>query len=335
MACIEKREKYWRVKVRRKGYPEQTKTFDTRAQAEIWSRAVEGEMDRGVFVDRSEAERNTLFDLIERYLLEITPHKRGAVPEAARLKAVQRRPLAKFKMSALSSAHFARYRDERLAQVSAGTVNKELNHLAHVIETGRREWNIQLPDNPVRMVRRPPAPRARDRRFRSGEEIRLREACAAARNPFLLPVIELALETGMRQGEIVGLLWQHVDLESRVAHLPITKNGEARSVPLSTRAVSVFRAVEPANNGVAVDRVFQGLTTEAVKQAFARACERAGLANFHFHDLRHEATSRLLERGLNPTRSRQHHRAQNTSDAQAIHAPQCQRARSEAGLTLL
>jgi len=108
MACIEKRAKYWRVKVRRKGYPEQTRTFDTRAQAEIWARDVESEMDRGVFLDRSEAERNTLFDLIERYLVELTPQKRGAGPEAARLKAVQRRPLAKFKMSALSSAHIAR-----------------------------------------------------------------------------------------------------------------------------------------------------------------------------------------------------------------------------------
>ena len=109
-------------------------------------------------------------------------------------------------MAALSSAHIASYRDDRLNQVSAGTVNKELNHLAHVIETGRREWSIQLPENPVRMVRRPPPPKSRDRRFRQGEEDRLRQAMQDARNPFLVPVVDLAIETGMRQGEVVRLL---------------------------------------------------------------------------------------------------------------------------------
>ncbi|MFZ5521629.1 MAG: hypothetical protein ACOZD0_10550 [Pseudomonadota bacterium] len=103
-------------------------------------------------------------------------------------------------MAALSSTHIASYRDECLKQVSPGTVNKELNHLAHVIETGRRECGIQLPENPVRMVRRPSPPKARDRRFRQGEEARLRQAMQDARNPFLVPMVDLAIETGMRQG---------------------------------------------------------------------------------------------------------------------------------------
>jgi integrase len=206
MACIERRGKYWRVKVRRKGYPDQTRSFDTRAQADVWARDVEGEMDRGVFVDRTEAERNTLADVIERYLAEVTPEKRGAVPETSRLRALQRRPLAEFKMAALTSSLIARYRDERLREVSASTVNKELNHLSHVIETGRREWGIQLPDNPVRMVRRPAGAKARDRRFVEDEGTRLFNACDDARNPFLRLVVELAVETAMRQGELVALL---------------------------------------------------------------------------------------------------------------------------------
>ena len=296
MACIEKRAKYWRVKVRRKGYPEQTRSFDTRAQAEVWARDVESEMDRGVFVDRTEAERNTLADLIERYLEEVTPQKRGAAPEAVRLRAMQRRPLAQFKMSALASSHIARYRDERLAQVSAGTVNKELNHLSHVIETGRREWGIQLPDNPVRLVRRPAAAKGRDRRFVVGEYDRLLSACEDARNPFLRTVVELAVETAMRQGELVGLLWKHIDLGRRTVYLPLTKNGEARSVALSNRARELLEGVPRSLDG----KVFPGLTTEAVKRAFMRACDRAGLQDFRFHDLRHEATSRLFEKGLNP-----------------------------------
>lgn len=296
MASIQRRGKYWRVQVRRKGYPEQTRSFDTRAQADVWARDVEGEMDRGVFVDRTEAERNTLADLIERYLTEVTPHKRGALPEAARLRAMQRRPLAQFKMSALASSHVARYRDDRLAQVSAGTVNKELNHLSHVIETGRREWGIQLPDNPVRLVRRPAAAKGRDRRLLPGEYEQLLSACEDARNPYLRVIVELAVETAMRQGELVSLQWKYIDLSRRTAHLPITKNGEARSVALTMRAKELLEVLSRSLDGY----VFSGLTTEAVKRGFMRARTRAGLDDLHFHDLRHEATSRLFEKGLNP-----------------------------------
>lgn len=300
MAAFEKRGQYWRAKIRRKGFPDQSRSFDTRAEAEMWARAIESEMDRGLYVDRTEAEKNLLSDLIDRYLREVTPGKRGAGPEESRLRALQRRPIAQIKMAALSSTHIASYRDERLKQVSAGTVNKELNHLAHVIETGRREWGIQLPENPVRMVRRPSPPKARDRRFRPGEEVRLRQAMQDARNPFLAPVVDLAIETGMRQGEVVGLLWQHIDLKHRVAHLPLTKNGEARSVPLSSKAREVLAALKPADVDTPTGPVFAGLTGEAVKRAFIRACDRASLDDFHFHDLRHEATSRLFEKGLNP-----------------------------------
>ena len=255
-------------------------------------------MDRGLYVDRTEAEKNLLRDIINRYLLEVTPTKRGAGPETARLRALTTRPIAQIKMAALSSTHIASYRDERLKTVSSASINKELNHLAHVIETARREWGIQLSENPVRMVRRPAAPRSRDRRLKAGEHRRLLAACEEARNAALKPIVALAVETAMSQGELAGLHWQHIDLRKRVAHLPLTKNGEARSVPLSKRAAAVL-----AQLAKPVDRegpVFPGLTTEAIKRAFIRACSRAGLENFHFHDLRHEATSRLFEKGLNP-----------------------------------
>ncbi len=294
MATIEKRGKYWRVRVRRAGYPPQSRTFDSKVQALIWARDVEGDMDRGIFVDRTEAEKNTLGDIIERYLREVTPTKRGAGPEAARLNALMRQPLALLKMSAMSGAHIASYRDARLKEVSPATVNKELNHLSHVIETARREWSIQLPENPIRLVRRPPQPRARDRRFREGEETRLLDACEESRKSFLTPMVRLAIETAMRQGEIVSLRWENIDLQKRTAHLPETKNGEVRSVPLSSKAVEVLEALSPSINGA----VFPGVTTEAVKRAFIRAGQRASLDDFHFHDLRHEATSRLVEKGV-------------------------------------
>lgn len=298
MAAFEKRGRYWRVRVRRRGYPEQNRTFDNKARAEVWARTIEGEMDRGLYVDRTESEKNLLADIINRYLAEVTPTKRGAGPEAARLRALTARPIAQIKMAALSSTHIASYRDERLKTVSPASINKELNHLAHVVETARREWGIQLPENPVRMVRRPVSARSRDRRLKADEHRRLLAACDDARNPSLRPIVTLAIETAMRQGELVGLHWQHIDLRKRVAHLPITKNGESRSVPLSTTAAAELRRLAKVSDRQG--HVFPELTTEAIKRAFIRACSRAGLDDFHFHDLRHEATSRLFEKGLNP-----------------------------------
>ena len=114
------------------------------------------------------------------------------------------------------------------------------------------------------------------------------------RNSWVKPVVELALETAMRRGELLALQWKHVDLERRVAYLPMTKNGLARSVPLSTRAAGVLSSLPRHSSGV----VFP-ISPAAFQQAFVRACTTAKVVDLHFHDLRHEATSRLFELGLN------------------------------------
>ena len=157
-----------------------------------------------------------------------------------------------------------------------------------------------LPENPVRVVRRPLPPKSTDRRFRQGEEDRLRQAMQGARNPFLVPVVDLDIESGMRQGEVVGLLWQHINLKHRVTQLSPTKSGEARSVPLSSKARAVLAALKPADVDAPTGPVFAGLTGEAVKRAFICPCDRAGPVDFYINDLGHEAASRLFEKGLNP-----------------------------------
>lgn len=297
MATLEKRGDFWRAKVRRIGFPTQSRTFDNKALAERWAREIENEMDRGDFVDRTEAEKNTLAEVLKRYQKEISPTKKGAVSEDSRINGILRSRVCKTKMSALSSTQLAAYRDERLEAVSPSTVNRELNVISHAIEIARREWGIYMPENPVRLVRRPKAPRARDRRFVKDEEKRLIAECRdTARNPFLLAVVQLAIETGMRQGEIVGIERSRMDLKKRYIVLPDTKNGEQRIVPLSPKAIKVIKALPASVN----TKLFPGLTTEAVKRAFIRAAKRAKLDDFHFHDLRHEATSRLFALGLNP-----------------------------------
>jgi integrase len=275
MATFRKRGPYqWQAQVRKKGYPLQTKTFDTKAAAETWARATEYEMDQGLFVSRAEAESTTLGELLQRYLEEVTPLKKGAGPEAARIRALLRHKLANRYVAGIRGVDIARYRDERLRKVCPGTAKRDLVILSHLFEVARKEWGIHV-YNPVRDIKLPPH--------------------AKARNPFLLPIVRLALETAMRQGELVSLCWEHIDLKRQIAHLPDTKNGEARTVPLSSAAIGVLRSLPRSLHG----QVFPGLTTEAVKRAFIRAVRRAGIKDLRFHDLRHEATTRLFEKGLN------------------------------------
>jgi len=304
MASIWKRGNYWRAAVRRQGYPEQTRTFDAKGDAEAWARRLESEMDRGIFVDRTEAERNTLDDLLKRYAEEVSPHKKGGEGEILRIRKLRKDTLAQYKITALSSKVLADYRDRRLTEVSGSTVNRELTLISHVLNVARREWSVHFETNPVSIIRRPRENRARVRRLSPDEERRLlaelqasprdmqgRFESGGCRNGWVRPAVAIAIETAMRRSEILSLRWADVFLDDRYVRLHDTKNGEARDVPLSSRAVATLSALPRHISG----RVFP-ISPEALKRAFTRACDRAGIENLHFHDLRHEATSRISER---------------------------------------
>jgi integrase len=297
MATIRKLRGRWQAQVRRRGVAPRARSFDKRSDAERWARDLEAEADRnGWAADTRAAEKTTLGELLTRYVNEVTPTKRGAVPERARINSIVRCPIAHRTLQKLSSSDVATYRDERLKTVAPATVVRELNTISHAIDLATREWGLWLARNPVKPVRRPPVPRGRTRRLKAGEEEALLSACDRGRTPLLKPLIIVAIETGMRRGELLELRWEHVDLTGRVAHLPITKNGDARDVPLSKRAGEVLRELnQNKRDGI---RVFP-MTGNAVRLAFEHLRERAGMPDLHFHDLRHEAVSRLFEKGLN------------------------------------
>lgn len=296
MATIRRLRGKWQAQVRRKGIPPRAKSFETKADAEKWARNLEAELDRcGTLPDTRLAERMTIRDLLERYLHEITPHKRSASSEGYRVKALMARAIAHRTLTMLSSADVAAYRDERLRSVSASSVIRELNTLAHAIDIARKEWGVHLVQNPVRMIRRPSPPRGRDRRLVGDEEQRLLAAADAGRSAYMRPLIILAVETAMRQGEMLSLTWSDVDLDKRIAHLDMTKNGESRDVPLSSRALSALVSLRELQ----LDERVVPATKSAVEQAWQHLRARAGCADLRFHDLRHEGVSRLLERGLN------------------------------------
>jgi integrase len=296
VAAIRKRGKSWRVQIRRRGHPPQFKAFDTRVDAEAWARQIESEMDRGAFVSRVEAEKTLVADLLDRYEKEITPGKRSSRVEKYTLERL-RTAFGCLPVARLRPQDIASFRDQRISQgLAGGTVIKDLNTLSHVIQTARREWGINLPDNPVKLITRPKVAPGRQRRLEPGEEAALLAGCKASGATALPLMFQLALETAMRRGELLALEWKHIDLERRIAFLPHTKNGESRYVPLSTKAVAILNDYPRSDGG----KVFhQWSRPDSFENAWRRVVAKLELEDFRFHDLRHEATSRLFERGLN------------------------------------
>lgn len=331
MGTITKRgELQWQAKVRRKGFPSQSRTFMYREDAEKWLRSTERELETTGFVDRREAEKNTLAQILKRYQKEVTPAKKSAPIESIKIDVLLKDPvLPNLKMTAISSTAVAAWRDRRLQVVSGATVNREIDVLSAVLNHARREWGVHM-ENPVPLVKRPEKARARDRRLSPDEERYLLAAMEegerkadgtfskGARNPWLAPLMQLAVETAMRRGELLALQWENVKLKQCKVHLPDTKNGDSRDVPLSKRAIAILKHLPAADedDGPSADRqgpVFP-TTAMALRKGFTRAVERARAAyvadckrakrrpvagfldDLHFHDTRHEAASRLAEK---------------------------------------
>lgn len=287
----------WQAIVRRKGSLPQLKVFSSKQDAQRWARLVEAEIERGVFVDRNPSERTTIGELIDRYIAEVAPAKKSCRSLTGCLLFL-RKHFGRLSLAALRPAEIAAYRDRRLAEGRAGgTVLKELNVFSLVIDRAIREWGYFLPANPLEQVTRPTSARGRDRRLSPAEEKRLLDSCRSSRSPFLPTIVELGLETGMRLGELLALEWSSIDLTRRIAYLRDTKNGDARTVPLSSRAMVVLGSL-PRN--IATPRVFWSWNrSDSFENVWRRAVNRAGIDDLRFHDLRHEAVSRFFERGFN------------------------------------
>ncbi|HET7833193.1 MAG TPA: site-specific integrase [Gallionella sp.] len=293
MATIRQRGTKWQCIIKRTGYPPQTKTFELKRDAEKWGRLQEREIDSGQWVDRTEAERTTLGDLLERYAKEVSTTKRGKDIEVIRLDAIRHSTLAKHSAATISGKLIASWRDSRLQRVSSGTVLREMQLLNHVFAVAIRDWGIALHSNPVSHIRKPPAGKPRDRVLTDAQRAALIAACGQCRNPWVQPVVIFALETAARRGEIKALTWDGVDLQRGTAKLRITKTGDPRTVPLSPACIAMLRSLPRSIDGY----VFP-VTIQALKQAYERAVARAGIDDFTFHDLRHDALTRLSKMGF-------------------------------------
>lgn len=310
MAYIKQRGAYWRAEVRRKGRKPVYRTFDTQKLAQQWARRIESEMDSGLYIDKTEAERTTLKDALERYRREIVPTKGYPYQENRRIDRWLQNDLAYRTLANLRGADFASYRDARRGDGRAeNTIRLELQLLNHLYEIARKEWGMEGLANPLNNIRKPGGSRARDRRLQMGEYELIHTNLKASSNRYAAPAFELAIETSLRQGALFSLRWEWIDFSARMIRVPADARGaENKSVPpilpMSSRAVATLQTIRPKDeHGIAVPHpsgLVLNTTTNAVVCVWKRTMAKLGITNLRWHDLRHEATSRLFEKGLHP-----------------------------------
>jgi integrase len=291
MASFQKRPTGWRVELQVKGHRE-CRTFDTKAQAQAWVALRETELRQAI--QTGVITGKTVLDALERYACEVSPTKRGQRWEVLRLKLIGRMPLADIKLSDLKPEHIAYWRDQRLTSVSGATVNRELSLLSHVFAIAAKEWRWLL-KSPTSDVRRPKESPPRDRLITSDEISRILLAAGwsmgePVRNKTHAVAVAFlfAIETAMRAGEICSL--KKGDITGRVAQLCMTKNGSARQVPLSSRAIKLLSYLPEEQ-----DTLF-GLLPSQLDALFRKLKNISGVADLHFHDTRHEAITRLARK---------------------------------------
>jgi len=289
VATYRKRNGKWQAIVRHKTIGTTSRSFHTKQAAIKWVLGVEEQLEAGTF-GTLRPTHITLGELLERYSCEVTPAKRGATTELRRLQRLIRDPVSGLR----ASQAIAAYRDRRILD-GRRTCHYDLILIRHCLKIAMNEWGLMLSSNPVDRVKMPTSSPARNRRLEDGEFDRLEEAAKQTKNPHIWPIVVFAIETGMRRGEILGLRWEHVDLERRIAYLPLTKNGSSREVPLSTKATQVLTGQRQRNDTPSPFPV----TSNGFRLAWDRLRCRAGLSDLRFHDLRHEAISRFFELGLN------------------------------------
>ena len=253
-------------------------------------------------------------DALGLYAQRVTPLKKGARQEKTLIQRLQHHPISGLQLDKIRSMHLSSYRDRRLTSgISGNTVRIELALISHLFSIAVTDWGFDGLKNPVKTMRKPKIPRGRDRRFKAGEEERLLACCEDHGKRWLKLTIIVAVETAMRRGELVSLRWQDVDLNERMVYLGDTKNGDSRVVPLSKKAVAALRTIKenpdifpwtrpglqplPRTYRSPKEYVF-AVFRDTISNQFLDMCRKCGIVGLRFHDLRHEATSRLFEKGF-------------------------------------
>jgi integrase len=311
MATIEKRitdngETSYRVKIRLKGYPVQTATFKRLTDARKWTQDTESAIREGRHFKTSEAKKHTLADLVDRYIKDVLPKKpkqaHAQRPQLERWKS----ELGCYVLADITPALIVECRDKLLTELtprgeqrSPATVVRYMAALSHAFTIAVNEWQW-LEISPMSKVKKPTEPRGRVRFLDDGERSKLLQACKESPNPMLYLCVILALSSGMRQAELMGLKWQDVNLKDGYLILHETKNGDRRRVPLSGLGLQLLQEYAKIRR---IDTPFLFPSDRNPQQpidlrkAFKNAMTVAEITEFKWHDLRHCTASYLAMNG--------------------------------------
>ena len=311
MAAIQKRGKKYRARVIRKGIPSLSKTFSSHVEALRWSRDIESCIDRGEIKPNLtrpkqglSRDSNPLFqDAAEHYIKTHSIHKKIVRSETYRLRILIKR-WGDLRVEQIDKFAIMELRDDLLNLGRSGdTINHYFNTLSKLFQMLSGDWDLQIA-NPIKGIKRMPPTQGRNKRVSKKVEWQLLSACNQLSMPLLSSIIEFAIQTGMRRGEMMGLSWTDIDLPNRRAYLHTSKNGEPRQVPLTQRAKSVLELLKKNTE----DKVFP-MSLNVLRNQFERVVEHLKnewseidsnpYMDLRFHDLRHEALSRLSDAGLN------------------------------------
>lgn len=274
------------------GYETQSATFDTEAEAIEWRNATINALKSGKSITKTdESERITLSMALERYRLEVTPTKAGHKAENNRIIALQKLPLAQWKLAEIGSMQIAQLRNDYKAQnKKPSTIKNNIRPISNVFQTAKSEWGMYSLVNPCRGVKMPTDNPHRDRRI-NAEELELLSGYLISpyKEAFLF-----ILETALRRGECCELLRTDIDFKKRVMRIRKTKNKKGKIVPLSSEAVRILKSL-PGQ----IDRPIFGIgNPDTFTHHITAACKELGIEDLHLHDGRHEAVSRWVESGL-------------------------------------
>lgn len=302
MASIEKRktskgEARYRAVIRRKGYPPQRQTFSRRTDATKWIKQTEAEIEQGIHLKSAEAKNHTLNDLIERY---IKYHIREDKKDRKRIPQLRwwQSQLGHYLLSQMTAPRLSEMKEVLGKGRTNATVNRYFAALSHAFTMAVNEWEW-MDENPIRKIKNLKEPRGRVRYLSDEEKERLLKVCKESETKELYPIVLLAISTGMRQGEILNLKWEDIDIKSSRCILHETKNGERRSVPFPPQVkeeLEKWKKIRKINSELA----FSGKNPKTpvfIRTPWMNAIKAAEIKDFRFHDLRHTAASYLAMSG--------------------------------------
>ena len=275
--------------IRKQGHRTICKTFIKKIDALVWARKVESEIERGLFEDTARAKTTRFKLVLGEYYQSCVQRQLKALKFIQSHSRTITAHLGSYMIADINSELLASYRDTRLECVSPATVKHELGIILRALKFTVSEKGIYLPSLPK--ITFPQVRNARNRRVSDDEIERLTSHIS---NPEVNLLIKLALETGMRRGELLNIHWQDINWSAKTLIIPTTKNGESREIPLTSQAINALLMISKRDIGALFS-----IKPDSLSQAFNRACKKLDISDLRFHDLRHEATTRLFELGLN------------------------------------